>query len=79
MPIQRGTDEDSNEYIKNFLVICDTQNHNGVSSDAIRLMFFPFSTKKKVKIWFYSLPKETIATWDEMASAFLAKFFHQPR
>ena len=69
-----GHDEDPNEYIKNFLEICDTQNDNGVSSDAIRLMLFPFSIKEKVKILFYSLLKKTISTWDDMASALLAKY-----
>jgi len=57
-------DEDANEYIKSFLEICETQKHNGVSSDTIRLMFFPFSIKDKSKIWFYSLPKEIIVIWD---------------
>jgi len=46
----------------------------GVSSDAIRLMLFPFFIIKKAKIWFYSLPKKTIVTWDEMASALLVKY-----
>ena len=57
-----GPDEDPNEYIKNFLKICDTQKHNEVSSNAIRLMLFSFSIKEKTKIWFYFLPKETIVT-----------------
>ena len=69
-----GLDEDPNKHIKNFSKICDMQKHNGVSSDAIRLMLFPFSIKDKAKIWFYSLPKETITTCDEMMSAFLAKY-----
>ena len=69
-----GPDEDPNEYIKNFLKIYETQKHNGVSSDAIKLILFPFSIKDKAKIWFYSLPKETITTWDEMASALLDKY-----
>jgi len=57
-----GPDEDPNEYIKNFMEIYNTQKHNGVSSDAIGLMLFPCSIKYKEKIWFYSLPKETITT-----------------
>ena len=69
-----GPDEDPNEYIKSFLEICDTLKHNGVSSDAIRLMLFPFSIKDKVKIWFYSLPKEIIAAWNEMTATLLAKY-----
>lgn len=30
--------------------------------------------KIDAKIWFYSLPKEIITTWDEMASTLLAKY-----
>ena len=36
--------------------------------------FFPFSINDKGKIWFYSLPKETIVTWVEMAASLLAKY-----
>ena len=67
--------DDPNEHIVSFLVICDTQKHNGVSTKAIRLMLFSFSLKDKAKNWFYSLPQESISTWDEMASKFLAKYF----
>ena len=69
-----GPDEDPNEYNKNFLEICDTQKHNEVSSDTIRLILFPFSIKDKENIWFYFLPKETITTWDEMTSVLLDKY-----
>jgi len=31
--------------------------------------------KDKAKTWFNSLLKNTIATWDEMASKFLTKYF----
>jgi len=37
--------------------------------------FFPFSLRDKTKIWFKSLPNESIATWDEMANKFLTKYF----
>ena len=55
------------------------QKHNEVSFDAIRLILFPFSIKDKTKIWFYSLAKETITTWDKMASTFLAKILPPPK
>ena len=69
-----GRVEDLNDYIKIFLEICKMKKHNRISFDAIRLILFPFSIKDKAKIWFYSLPKETIATWDEMVLALLAKY-----
>jgi len=67
--------DDLNELISSFLEICNTQRINGVFPEVIKLKLFPFSLKEKAKTWFNSLPKNTIATLDEMANKFLTKYF----
>ncbi|KAF7802450.1 uncharacterized protein G2W53_041561 [Senna tora] len=66
--------EGPNNYILNFLEICDTFKHNGVSDDAIRLRLFPFSLRDKAKVWLQSLPEGSITTWEGLTQQFLTKY-----
>ncbi|XP_031262255.1 uncharacterized protein LOC116120447 [Pistacia vera] len=67
--------DDPNLHIPNFFELCNTFRHNGLSNDAIRLQLFPFSVQDKAKAWLISLSSGSIMTWNELAQAFLTKYF----
>ena len=67
----RLSNEDPNTNISNFLEVCDTVKYNGVSDEAILLIFFPFSLKEKAKHWLNSKPPDSITSWDSLLHKFL--------
>ena len=48
---------------------------NGVNLDDIKMQLFPFSLRDIVASWFESLPYESIKNWEELAEAFMKRFF----
>ena len=62
IPFHGLAHEDPNAHILNFLKVCDTVKYNGVSDDAIRLRFFPFSLKDNAKQWLISEPSDSITS-----------------
>ncbi|WCJ31108.1 hypothetical protein M5689_012621 [Euphorbia peplus] len=68
--------EDPNSHIHDFVTMCNTfRTNRGVSDDVICLKLFPFSLKDKAKNWLKNLQPGTITSWQEMANAFLMKYF----
>ncbi|KAJ9542802.1 hypothetical protein OSB04_029308 [Centaurea solstitialis] len=61
-------------HIESFKEICDlfkTENNR----DAIRLRLFPFTLTGEAKAWLRSLEPSSIATWEDLRSKFLSRFF----
>ncbi|XP_073152975.1 uncharacterized protein [Henckelia pumila] len=69
------TIDDPYAHLTKFLEICDTFKMQGVSDDAIHFRLFPFSLRDKAKAWLTNLPAGSITTWDDLAKAFLTKYF----
>ncbi|KAL4294136.1 hypothetical protein AHAS_Ahas18G0197900 [Arachis hypogaea] len=67
--------EDPNQFISDFLQICDTVKTNGVNPKVYKLMLFPFTLRDRAKLWLDSQSKESLDTWDKVVTEFFTKFF----
>ncbi|GJS31811.1 zf-CCHC domain-containing protein [Tanacetum coccineum] len=67
--------DDANKHLDKFLTITQSMKQNGVTDDALRLYLFPYSLTHRATAWFDRLPKNSIHTFQEMASKFLSKYF----
>lgn len=67
--------DDANKHLDKFLTITQSMKQHGVSDDALRLSLFPYSLTHHATAWFDRLPKNSIHTFEEMVSKFLAKYF----
>ena len=50
-------------------------NEKYVDNDIVKLKLFPFSLRDRVNIWFSSLPRNSIDSWDKCKDAFITKYF----
>jgi len=67
--------ESPNDHLSDFTDKCNTIKMNGIPPDAIKLLLFPFSLRDKAKVWLKSEPPNKYATWNDLATGFLTKFF----
>jgi len=67
--------KDPQQHNLNFLEISDTYITNGVTYDYVRLTLFPSFLLGESKRWQNSDPANSIASWNDLARKFLARFF----
>ncbi|KAL0311504.1 UNVERIFIED_CONTAM: hypothetical protein Sangu_2445100 [Sesamum angustifolium] len=80
LPTFRGlAGEDPHKHIKEFHVVCSGMRPQGVPEEQVKLRAFPFSLGDKAKDWLYSLPSETIVSWNELKKQFLENYFPASR
>ena len=52
--------EDSVSHTNTFMELCDIQKKKDVDNDVVKLKLFPLSLRVRAKIWFSSLPRNSI-------------------
>jgi hypothetical protein len=67
--------EDAASHLNTFVELCDMQKKKDVDNDIAKLKLFHFSLRDRAKIWFNSLPRNSIDSWDKCKDAFITKYF----
>ncbi|XP_021817899.1 uncharacterized protein LOC110760032 [Prunus avium] len=76
LPTFRGLpNEDANIHIAKFIVGCKNILIKGFSAEAIKLRLFPFTLNDKAKTWLFTLPANSITTWQHLHTKFLNKYY----
>lgn len=66
---------DANKHLDKLLTVTQSMKQNGVTEDDLHLYLFPYSPTHHATASFDRLPKNSIHTFDEMVTKFLAKYF----
>ena len=67
--------EDVASHLNTFVELCDMQKEKDVDNDVAKKKLFPFSLRDSAKIWFSSLPRNSIDSWNKCKDAFITKYF----
>ena len=76
LPKFTGSDgEDPYLFIHEFEEVCVLQKLQQLTEDSIRLRLINFALKENAKKWLYSLPVNSISSWEGFVVIFLKKYF----
>ena len=67
--------EDFASHLNTFMELCDMQKKKDMENDVVKMKLFPFSLHDSAKIWFSSLPRNSIDSWNKCKDAFITKYF----
>src|SRR4051812_24028142 len=70
-----GAGEDAVLHLNNFVELCDMQQYKEVEGDIVKLKLFPFSLIGGTKLYFQSLPRNIIDSWDKCKDDFIGKYY----
>jgi hypothetical protein len=74
-PFRGLEDENPYRHIKEFTIICNTVQQEGVSATLFKWNLFSFSLEDEARRWYTLVSVEVKGNWDELVKKFLLKFF----
>ncbi|KAL4275305.1 hypothetical protein AHAS_Ahas20G0093900 [Arachis hypogaea] len=72
---QKFSQEESTEFLAEFLQYADTVYTDEVDQDVYRLLLFSFAVKDQVKRWLDNQPKSSLKIWSQLVDKFLNQYF----
>src|SRR6187401_1498048 len=70
-----GAGDDAALHLNNFVELCDMQKYQEIDGNIVKRKLFPFSLRGGAKIWFQSLPRNSIDSWDRCKDAFIGRYY----
>nr|KYP38112.1 hypothetical protein KK1_040654 [Cajanus cajan] len=67
--------EDPHTHLYTFYELCGSVGVLGADEEALFMRLFPFSLNGKAKAWLHSQPNQSLTTWRDVETKFLARFF----